>query len=1165
MTGLPRGQLEVKYYADYELEAVIVARLFLGGTSRPKVSDLAKMVEQYVGADESFKELWMLFIMSTVVAPTTDNKMSNKCYPMLVDIARANEFNLCKFVADELHDHLSNQKYTKGCLLYCMLRYFDALQTDHFELELGNARFAINAWSKLAIDAVGALDVQEYDTTTFGLLELKDEYKDVGALEMGLFGGPDGFDSWMKLNTHPSCTRKQRVKAFTLMQNFASGLNGLLSSLVQGLTKCSNGESSDNDADSYNEDVDTELSEHDAQENDTSRNVPAPRKVGGATGHAKKKMLVSPVVITRNGGQQDRITSQAKLSPAVETEKKLQEDNFSMGSPPAMHSQINVPSFSDLDGSDEVNGGGNETDSPFESTPQDDDIIRGSAAHLAASLSKCKRMKESGFPSSSETIVNSRIKNVVAVELGIPVRVSEQGNDPTAMIKFVPDHGQQVLETIPERDIVDDHLNPTSGNVELKGKDVIIEESTNSGILGDDHVPPVVSNQTPKKRKRQSKAATTPSRKSPRLASMYSDKSGKNGGNDVITESALPEDGQSASTAIVVSPTVTTEQPQKDGSHIVGDGNSLRTAIAISPTITMQQGTSYVPSSSGDKKCSSVEEGTTKENAIPISPNVTEAQASHLHANSCKSIVSSPVAQRQFTAGNSQYGTPWRVSPLVGANLGIPGLMNHGPVVVPPKVEDAVRKFSESVKKMGGLSRFAAQKSSSIEERPLKSKRVEIEKGGSSGAVRDNRIGMFTPPGFHLGFSSQESADGDIQVEEFDKDEDAAPNFVAPANPVAVEDAAPNVAAPNLAVPLAWAEPEPEGQLTGTQDGASSGDDFEQFQLSEEVQDVMAGKTVHLSENGMAELARYEELSKAFIARKRKLQIDAAPFPSKGETNVHSATPKVYPHKARVKKSSHYMQSPFDSSIKVTAEQEEIYQKIMLSSKHQRPVKSNIRMYQIIKYTDSFAYTSDLANSIHGRGELSNHCMEVGIEYLRHTNTVEGKLIVPYQISVYLMNGEFEKKAVVSLFKRTKDYSLSVMRLISFPVLQEMTRQQKEGNHWYSLHMNFQAERFEALDSMRGEGDEALTSHANTLISKIKALWKIHYSTSKVQIQNWDLKIINVPIQATIFDCGYHAIYNVEKWDGQNIPPLAKDDVSKLRRVMPHRWLTADFNKEKEN
>jgi hypothetical protein len=49
------------------------------------------------------------------------------------------------------------------------------------------------------------------------------------------------------------------------------------------------------------------------------------------------------------------------------------------------------------------------------------------------------------------------------------------------------------------------------------------------------------------------------------------------------------------------------------------------------------------------------------------------------------------------------------------------------------------------------------------------------------------------------------------------------------------------------------------------------------------------------------------------------------------------------------------------------------------------------------------------------------------------------------------------------------------------------------------------------------------------------------------------------------FDSGYHAIYNVEKWDGQNVPPLVKDDVPKLRRVLPHRWWTADFNKEKEN
>jgi hypothetical protein len=51
-----------------------------------------------------------------------------KCYYFYdaskVDIEQANEFNLCKFVADELHNHLSNGKYTKWCLLYCMVSFF---------------------------------------------------------------------------------------------------------------------------------------------------------------------------------------------------------------------------------------------------------------------------------------------------------------------------------------------------------------------------------------------------------------------------------------------------------------------------------------------------------------------------------------------------------------------------------------------------------------------------------------------------------------------------------------------------------------------------------------------------------------------------------------------------------------------------------------------------------------------------------------------------------------------------------------------------------------------------------------------------------------------------------------------------------------------------------
>jgi hypothetical protein len=95
MTGLPRGQVAVKYYADYNLEADVAARLFPEGTSRPKVSDIGKLLEQYTEADDTFKELWMLYIVSTIVAPTTDTKMSNSCYPMLVIISVFCVFFVC--------------------------------------------------------------------------------------------------------------------------------------------------------------------------------------------------------------------------------------------------------------------------------------------------------------------------------------------------------------------------------------------------------------------------------------------------------------------------------------------------------------------------------------------------------------------------------------------------------------------------------------------------------------------------------------------------------------------------------------------------------------------------------------------------------------------------------------------------------------------------------------------------------------------------------------------------------------------------------------------------------------------------------------------------------------------------------------------------------------
>uniref|UniRef100_A0A8I6YFQ6 Uncharacterized protein n=1 Tax=Hordeum vulgare subsp. vulgare TaxID=112509 RepID=A0A8I6YFQ6_HORVV len=245
--GIPRGDIEIKYEADYDNEDEIASSLFPGDGSRPKITTFATAIINNNNGDASFKKLWLIYIVSTVLAPTTDTRISNKCYPMLEDIDQANRLNLCKFVVAQLHEHLSKGKFTKGCLLYCMLRYLDALDCDGMELELPNTPYTINAWSKTHVDVVAEMDMLEHDPPSFGNFQLKGEFREESHNRFDLFGGPGGFETWMKQNIHPSCSQSDKLKATTviskfasgvgtLFNQFASGVDTLLTELVQGLT-----------------------------------------------------------------------------------------------------------------------------------------------------------------------------------------------------------------------------------------------------------------------------------------------------------------------------------------------------------------------------------------------------------------------------------------------------------------------------------------------------------------------------------------------------------------------------------------------------------------------------------------------------------------------------------------------------------------------------------------------------------------------------------------------------------------------------------------------------------------------------------------------------------------------------------------------------------------
>lgn len=91
---------------------------------------------------------------------------------------------------------------------------------------------------------------------------------------------------------------------------------------------------------------------------------------------------------------------------------------------------------------------------------------------------------------------------------------------------------------------------------------------------------------------------------------------------------------------------------------------------------------------------------------------------------------------------------------------------------------------------------------------------------------------------------------------------------------------------------------------------------------------------------------------------------------------------------------------------------------------------------------------------------------------------------------------------------------LHVLPQIMFPVIEEMGGKEVSGHHWYVLCINNTAQRFEALDSLRSKGNIGLIYHANAVMRRIKEAWKLYYNKSRVQIENYELEIIDAPKQA---------------------------------------------------
>ena len=82
--GLPRGPEPFVYAVNMEIEALLAPALFPGEGSAPSITRVFEILKGLKEGDLAFKQVWLMYVVSTVLAPTTKNHVSNRCYPMMV-------------------------------------------------------------------------------------------------------------------------------------------------------------------------------------------------------------------------------------------------------------------------------------------------------------------------------------------------------------------------------------------------------------------------------------------------------------------------------------------------------------------------------------------------------------------------------------------------------------------------------------------------------------------------------------------------------------------------------------------------------------------------------------------------------------------------------------------------------------------------------------------------------------------------------------------------------------------------------------------------------------------------------------------------------------------------------------------------------------------------
>uniref|UniRef100_I1Q175 Ubiquitin-like protease family profile domain-containing protein n=1 Tax=Oryza glaberrima TaxID=4538 RepID=I1Q175_ORYGL len=142
--GIPMGDKDVSYEMESEATEFVLNLLGINDGISPSLTSLGIQLEKLKLADDKYLRMWIIYAISSVLAPMTATTVSPRCYPSVVDAGNIKNLNWCKFVISILQKAAKAGKNTNSaCLLYMMILYLDSLSFKNLNVPVEGYRATV--------------------------------------------------------------------------------------------------------------------------------------------------------------------------------------------------------------------------------------------------------------------------------------------------------------------------------------------------------------------------------------------------------------------------------------------------------------------------------------------------------------------------------------------------------------------------------------------------------------------------------------------------------------------------------------------------------------------------------------------------------------------------------------------------------------------------------------------------------------------------------------------------------------------------------------------------------------------------------------------------------------------------------------------------------------